>query len=520
MARRRKRRRREPVIATLGARVLGALRGPGDGSGPGVARLFHRLLALNFLVAWISLGVQIDVLAGSHGLLPAAELVTALRSRQASYLDAPTIFTTLGASDGALHAGIGAGIVLAVLALGGVAPRLCFGLGTLLYLSYVVVCRTFLSFQWDNLLLECGLLATLLPRDRRAPLAHLLVRVLLFKLYWESGIAKWQSPLHDWHDGSAMTYYYETAPIPARLAWHAHHLPAGWHAFEGWFTLFFELGVAIAIFAPRRPRLLALGVFTLFQIVNAATANYGFFCSLAVALSAMLLDERDVRRARAWLVGRFPRLERARVWQRWLALRIHRLTPRRLAVPPKLRRAAMISAVIAYLGISTVEALARFSGSPSMVSGFAPLLEAIGPLRLVNTYHLFAAITRERIEPELQTWDGSEWVAHDFHHKAGDVMRAPHIVAPHQPRVDFQLWFYGLGHRRGAPPWVTTMLDRACRDPRALDGLFRAPLPSSPTRVRLVFFRYRFTSPEERRTSGAFWKREQLSATSPIACAR
>src|SRR5256885_8382782 len=46
--------------------------------------------------------------------------------------------------------------------------------------------------------------------------AHLLLRVLLFKLYFESGIAKWQSGLHDWHDGSAMTFYYETAPLPAR----------------------------------------------------------------------------------------------------------------------------------------------------------------------------------------------------------------------------------------------------------------------------------------------------------------
>src|SRR5207244_2713248 len=81
---------------------------------------------------------------------------------------------------------------------------------------------TFLSFQWDNLLLECGALASLLPGDRSDPPArvvHVLFRLLLWKLYFESGIAKWQSHLGDWIDGSAMLHYYETAPLPTLLGW-------------------------------------------------------------------------------------------------------------------------------------------------------------------------------------------------------------------------------------------------------------------------------------------------------------
>ena len=83
-------------------------------------------------------------------------------------------------------------------ALVGLWPRVCFALSTALYLSYATVGRDFLSFQWDNLLLECGLLAAFLPAGRRAspaPLVHLLFRLVLFKLYFESGIAKWQSPI-------------------------------------------------------------------------------------------------------------------------------------------------------------------------------------------------------------------------------------------------------------------------------------------------------------------------------------
>src|SRR6185503_5814511 len=162
-------------------------------------------------------------------------------------------------------------------ALLGVARRTCFALSTLLYLSYATACRVFLSFQWDNLLLECGVLAAFLPAHRPAPVAHLLFRVLLFKLYFESGIAKWQSPLHDWHDGSAMTYYYETAPLPTALAYYAHNLPVWWHHFESRAVLVIELVVPLAIFGPRPARLTAAVALTFFQILNITTANYGFF---------------------------------------------------------------------------------------------------------------------------------------------------------------------------------------------------------------------------------------------------
>jgi lipase maturation factor 1 len=490
-------------------------------SGRAVARLFHRALAAIFAVAWLSLLAQVSVLAGARGLLPAAPWVAALRAQETSFLDAPTIFLWLDPTDGALHAGIVAGLVLSVLALAGVAPRLCLGLATLLYLSVAVVCRTFFGFQWDNLLLECGLLAALLPRDRRAPWAHFLLRVLLFKLYFESGIAKWQSPIHDWHDGSAMTFYYETAPLPARLGWYAHALPAAWHHFESWFTLFFELVVPLAVFAPRRGRLAALAVLTVFQIVNLATANYGFFCYLALALHLFLLDDGDVVRARRWVTRRAPILLRLRVRQRWLDLRLHRALHSalgRLAPPAGVRRWAAVGTVGAYLAASLVDAAVHFSGSRAVAEKVAPLRAMFAPFRVVNTYHLFGAITRERIEPELQTYDGTTWTAHDLRHKPGDVTRPPDLVAPHQPRVDFQLWFYGLAYQNGMPPYVRALLDRACHDPTAIQELFPEPLPRHPAAVRMAFFRYHFTTPDERQETGAFWKREWEGATRPATC--
>jgi hypothetical protein len=267
------------------------------GSGPAVATLFARGLALVSLGAWLSLGVQVQVLIGSRGLLPVTDFIEAARAQPGiSWFDLPTLAWWFH-SDGALTAGVVLGVALSLGALFGFARRACFALSTVLYLSYVAVTRDFLSFQWDNMLIECGFLAAFLRTDAPAPVAHLLFRLVLFKLYFESGIAKWQSPIRDWQDGSAMTYYYETAPLPTWLAWYAHHLPVWWHHFESRATLVLELVLPFGIFGPRPARLFTFAAFTLFQIINAATANYGFFCYLAAVLGVFLLDDADVEAA-------------------------------------------------------------------------------------------------------------------------------------------------------------------------------------------------------------------------------
>jgi hypothetical protein len=620
------------------ARAVQALRSYWQrGSGPAVAGVFHKLLALVFLDAWISLGVQVHVLVGSRGLLPLAAFLQAARVEGSpTFGDFPTLFW-LGASDGTLTAGVLLGGALALAALAGARPRLCLGLSTALYLSFTVACRTFFSFQWDNLLLECGLLVLFLPADRRAPWAHWLFRVLLFKLYFESGIAKWQSHLGDWQDGSAMTFYYETAPLPTWLGWYLHALPAWWHHFESWATLVMELAVPFAFFGPRPARLAAAAVLTGFQTVNLASANYGFFVHLALALHVFLLEDRDVARAAA-LVRASAAATRARLARRWPALsggapspsdgapppgavpsragvaptngaepsraavaptngavpsragvapinggapsragvaptnggaplragvaptsggapsragvapinggapsragvaalphgapagaRAPAVTPRSAAADTELRRLRAVGAALfaaAYLFVSALEAWRAFGPRPTdidVASGepFEWLQEIYEPWRLVNTYHLFGHITTERIEPAFETFDGRDWTEHALRHKPGDTARAPDFVAPHQPRVDFQLWFYGLSFRGGMPYYVRTLLDRLCGDPDAVAGLFAAPLPPHPIAVRVAFWTYHFTTPAARRATGAWWTRERLGALEPHRC--
>jgi hypothetical protein len=458
------------------------------GSGPAIARLYHRLLAAVFLVAWLSLGAQLDVLIGSRGLLPLAPYLAGAGARGLGPAQLPTIFW-IDASDTVLRLGIWLGVALAVGALLGVRPRLCTALATFLYLSYVTACRDFLSFQWDNLLLECGLLATFLPTDRPAPWIHVLFRLLLFKLYFESGIAKWQSHLGDWQDGSAMTLYYETAPLPA------------WHHFESWATLVIELVLPAFIFGPRPVRLLCFAAFTGFQLINLATANYGFFVYLTLMLHVFLLADRDLER----LSARLP-------------------APRRPTPPPRppapstrrLRAVGAAAVVAVFIGVSAIDAVNAFVPMPPDWGRLvAPLETLYRPWRVINTYHLFGHITQTRIEPEFEAQVDGAWQPLELRYKPGDPKRAPRLVAPHQPRIDFLLWFYGLSFQRDMPAYVRTLLDRLCSDPTAVQDLFVTPPPAAPDAVRIQFWRYHFSAPDE---PVAWWTREPVATTRPLVC--
>jgi lipase maturation factor 1 len=492
-------------------------------SGPSVALLFSRCFALVTVMAWASLAVQVRLLIGERGLLPLRPLLVALRATgDLPLLGYPSLLRWPGlAGDSVLLAGTLLGVLLGLVAFFGWRPRLCFALSTALYLSYATACRSFLAFQWDNLLLECGLLAALLPTGRPAPLVHLLLRLVAFKLYFESGLAKWQSGIGDWNDGSAMTFYYQTSPLPAWLGYFAHHLPAAWHHFESWLVLGGELLVPFALFGPRRARLGAAGLFTLFQLANLATANYGFFCYLALALHLLALDERDADRALAFLRARLGR----RVGQTWLPPPPPAPAPASAATntgpPPRWSpaRLALVTFVVVHISISTLEGLDRFGPRGSWQEALLPLERIYAPLRLVNTYHLFASVTRERVEPEIELLTDGQWQPQHLRYKPGPLDRRPPFVAPHQPRVDFLLWFHGLSWQR-RPEYLANLMAHLCHDRGAVAALFARPLPPRPQAVRLTYHDYSFTPVARWRATGHWWQRAFRGTTAAVSCDR
>ncbi len=472
--------------------------------GPRVARLFQLLLALVFADAWGSFLFQAVPLLGNHGIFPVAKLLTEVQAAPPWY-QWPTLLRLLSPDvvDGALWVTGVLGLACSSIVLfspgkGGMRARVALGISTVLYLSMVQVGGPFFGVQWDNLLLECGAFSVLLPTDRRAPVMHTLFRLLLFKLYFESGLAKLESDRGDWLDGTAMTHYFETAPLPTFLALYLHALPTGILKLLSFATLALELLVPFLIFGWRWMRLVAFFTFATFQLFNALTANYGFFCYISVALGVFLFDENDVA---GWLVA-----ERAPPY------------------PPKpiervVRTIGEWGALLLFVAVSVANGAAQFvPGAPAGLSAWtAPL----APFRMINNYHLFSAITVDRIEPEFQAHIApapvDEYMPLPLHHKPGELDRRPDFVAPHQPRLDFQLWFYGLSFRR-TPLYVANLLDRLCTEPHAVQPFFAVRLPETPDAVRIVFWQYHFTTPSEVHHTGQYWSRTLVAATQPQRC--
>ena len=224
--------------------------------------LFIRLLGVVYVCAFASMWMQVRGLFGARGILPAGEFLAAAREQlgSAAYWRVPTLFW-LGSGDGALAALCAAGTVLAALLVIGVAPLPLLAALWAMYLSIVSIGQDFLSFQWDSLLLEAGFLAIFfaplrlaLRRARHDPPSaaiRWLILWLLFRLMFSSGMVKLLSGDPTWRDLTAMSYHYETQPIPAWTSWYVHQFPPACHKAEVLVTFFLELIVPFMIFGPR-----------------------------------------------------------------------------------------------------------------------------------------------------------------------------------------------------------------------------------------------------------------------------
>src|SRR3974390_2509573 len=124
--------------------------------------LFLRLLGLIYLIAFASLATQIKGLAGREGILPAAAVLECRdHSRISRFWRLPTLCWLSTRAQFLLFLCWG-GTVLAGFLTAGFAPLPILILLWLFYLSLFSVCRLFLGYQWDVLLLEAGFLAIFL----------------------------------------------------------------------------------------------------------------------------------------------------------------------------------------------------------------------------------------------------------------------------------------------------------------------------------------------------------------------
>ena len=135
----------------------------------------------------------------------------------------------------------------------------------------------------------------------------------------------------------------------------------------------------------------------------------------------------------------------------------------------------------------------------------------IAPFRSVNTYGLFADMTESRPEIIVEgSNDRITWKTYQFRWKPGNLKVAPKWVAPHQPRLDWQMWFAALQGSYRNTPWFLHFMEALLQGKSEVLQLFAEnPFPDSPPRyVRATLYDYNFTDLTTKRSEGTWWSRE------------
>jgi predicted DCC family thiol-disulfide oxidoreductase YuxK len=466
-----------------------------------VAWLFLRAIGLIYLAAFVSFGVQALGLIGSHGILPLSEFANAVRSQlgSASYWRVPMVFW-LDQSDVAIQAACWVGAALSILLIFDLIPRMSLFFLYALYLSLFYAGQEFMGFQWDLLLLETGFLALLLSIATKPGVW--LLRWLLFRFMVLSGAVKLLSGDPTWANLSALSYYFQTEPLPTLLAWYVHHLPHAVLTAATVTTLFIELVLPFLIFFPRRLRFVAAFGILLLQVVILLTGNYAFFNLLTMALCLVLFDDAALRRVLPNRVIRFVK-------------RYARdIKPRKIVSVA----VGAFALLIIFTGLVQLNAVlnSRMSAAGEWVLG------EIAPLRIVNTYGLFAVMTTTLPEIVVEgSDDGVRWREYEFKYKPGDVMRRPRWNAPHQPRLDWQMWFAALG-TASDNQWFSQFVQRLLENSPEVTAMLESnPFPRKPPiYVRALLYDYRYSTPEEMKATGAWWVRQPQGIYYPATALR
>ncbi len=438
--------------------------------------LFQRALAVVYLVAFVAAARQYRALLGDHGLTPVRRYLEA-----ASFRRSPSVFH-LHHSDRSYLAVAWTGAALAAATAAGLTDAVPLVVAMpvwvvlwALYLSIVNVGQTWYGFGWESLLLETGFLAIFLGNDTVGPplLTLLLLRWLLFRLEFGAGLIKMRGDAC-WRDLTCLDYHHETQPMPGPLSWHFHRLPRRLHRVEVLANHGTQLVLPFALFLPQPVAGTAAAVMIVTQLWLVASGNFAWlnWLAIVIALSALPLGD-----------------------------------PRPGGAPPVFV-AVVVAMTAAVLALSYWPVANLLSSRQLMNTSF-------NRWHLVNSYGAFGNVTRIRYEIVLEGTRAERpgpdavWQEYEFRGKPGDVRRRPRQFAPYHLRLDWLMWFVAIS-RRYADPWFPVLVQRLLAGDPHVTGLLRHdPFAGDPPRyVRALRYRYRFTTRQERRATGAWWSRE------------
>jgi Lipase maturation factor len=453
--------------------------------------LFERALALIYLVAFLAAANQFVPLLGERGLEPVGRFVRAVPFRAS-----PSLFY-FAPHDIAFRIAAWLGVAISCVLLFGYplfrgwgASAFAWGAVWVLYLSFVNIGQTFYGFGWETLLLETGFLTIFAGGSATTPntVVIWLWRWVLFRVMFGAGLIKLRGDAC-WHDLTCLDYYFETQPMPNPLTWYFHWLPAWVHHAGVLFNHIAELVVPFGYFAPQ-PIAAVAGILTIaFQLVLIVSGNLSWLNWLTLVLAVSTLSDG---------------------WLAWLPV-----------TPPLLHAAHDVERAIVWVWAAIV-GLLSIGPALNMLSSQQMMNSSFEPLHLVNTYGAFGSITRVRNEIVIEGTEdahptpASAWREYEFKGKPGDPARRPPQVAPYHMRLDWLMWFAAMS-TPNEHDWFPALLVKLLQGDAETLGLLRTnPFPKHPPKyVRAQYYEYHFTTPEERRRTGLWWRRTLIGSYYP-----
>jgi hypothetical protein len=478
-----------------------------DGAPPDlwIRWLVLRAVGLVYIVVFAGIVVEGQAILGPNGLVPAAGLFRELASTPPleAFFKAPTLFWLN--SSAAMVTGLAWVGVLAAVALAlNLWPRVALAVCWLAFVSFVVSWGEFTPAQVDNLMLETGLLCIpFAPSGLRPglgahspprPIAVFMMRWLLFRVMFESGVVKIVSADSRWRDLTAMDIMYETAPSPTVLGYWMHQLPHGYHVLEIAFTFLAEIvAPLLALFGGRCGRWWAFVTWTIFQVGIQLTCNFGWLNTAAIGLGLLLLDDQ------------------------MLATTLSRVG-RSISIPASIvpsPPAWALHGLRVFLGAHFALTLYYFAltcgiQETAMPSPLNAAAKSVAALRSANRYYLYANLHPARLQVDFEGSNdgGRTWRSYRYRHFPQRVDRAPPFTAPWFPRFENTIFFESpVEGRPSVVPATAVKLLR--REPEVMKLFDGDPFPDRPpTVVRMRRYRLLFTDPSTRRRTGHYWRKE------------
>lgn len=473
-----------------------------------------RAVGLVYILIFAGIVEEGQVLIGPRGLIPLARFLVDLHQQLGgleAFLRVPSLFW-LGTSAGMISLLAWAGLIAAVALVLNLWPRMALFGCWLILLSFVTAWGVWSGSQVDQLMLETALLCIpFAPAGFRPglgaaspprPIAVLMMRWLLFRVMFESGLAKLIAGDPRWFNLTAMDVLYETSPFPTILGYLDHQLPHGYHIFEVALTYAAEIvAPLLAVFGGRRGRWVAFWIWVVFQAGIQLTNNFGWLNTASIALGILLLDDQ-------MLAAAATKLRRYR-WGQILAARAVRLPAPRLAA---WRLNTLRAALWMHFAL-TLYFFGTYFGMPTEGFPYAlgrPMKALFESFRSANPYTLYGGLlpARYAIEFEGTNDGGATWRAYEFRYQPQRLDRMCPFIAPWYPRFEATLQIETT-KSTPSPVYALVAAHLLQRD-AALIRRFRSdPFPDRPpTIVRMPAYRLTFTDNATRRATGNFWHKE------------